>query len=133
MEYQQREALKQKAKIATVGIIAGGVAWWIVLASFLGWVSPSTSQQRTSDAVQAKVDQVLAPFCADRFMADKDALAKFTKAGEGYDRNQIIQNTIPKIGSTEVDYQLSETCATAIEARLKTASPNTAQNTPNKS
>ena len=83
MDYQQREALKQKVKIGGIGVVAGGVAWWIVLVSILGWVSPTTVQQQTSNAVQTKVDQVLAPFCADRFMANKDALAKFTKAGEG--------------------------------------------------
>ncbi len=130
MEYQQSEALKQKAKIATVGVIAGGVAWWIVLANFIGWVSPTTAQQQVSDAVQAKVDQVLAPFCADRFMANKDALAKFSAAAEGYDRNDIVQKTIPKIGSTKVDYQLAESCTMAIEARLKSASH---QSPPNKS
>ena len=119
MDYQQREALKQKIKIGGIGVVAGGVAWWIVLASLLGWVSPTTAQQQTSDAVQTKVDQVLAPFCADRLMANKDALAKFTKAGEGYDRNEIVQNAVPKIGSTQVDYQLSDLCTAAVEARLK--------------
>ncbi len=131
MDYQQREALKQKIKIGGIGVVAGGVAWWIVLASFLGWVSPTTAQQKTSDAVQAKVDQVLAPFCADRFMANKDALAKFTKANEDYDRNNIVQTAVPKIGSTEVDYQLSGLCTTAIEARLKTAQ-NVVQDTAKK-
>jgi hypothetical protein len=125
MDYQQREALKQKVTIAGVGVLAGGVAWWIVLASVLGWVSPGTASQRTSDAVQAKVDQVLAPFCADRFMANKAALAMFIKAGAGYNRDQIVQNAIPKVGSTKVDYQLSDSCTTAIEARLKSASQNT--------
>ncbi len=124
MDYQQREALKQKLTIGGIGVAAGGVAWWIVLASLLGWVSPTTAQQQTSDAVQTKVDQVLAPFCADRLMANKDALAKFTKAGEGYDRNDIVQKAVPKIGSTQVDYQLSDLCTAAIEARLKNASQN---------
>jgi hypothetical protein len=124
MDYQQREALKQKIQIGGIGVVAGGVAWWIVLASVLGWVSPTTAQQKTSDAVQTKVDQVLAPFCADRLMANKDALAKFTKASEGYDRNDIVQNTVPKIGSTQVDYQLAGLCTAAIEARLKSASQN---------
>ena len=132
MEYQQREALKQKAKIATIGVIVGVVAWWIVLANVFGWVSPTTAQQQTSDAVQTKVDQVLAPFCADRFMANKDALAKFTAAAEGYDRSHIVQKTIPKIGSTEVDYQLSASCTTTIEARLKGAAHQDAQSPPNK-
>jgi hypothetical protein len=133
MDAQQREVLKQKAKIATLGIIAGGVAWWIVLANFLGWVSPTTAQIRTSDAVQTKVDEVLAPFCADRFLANKDALAKFTKADESYARNEIVRKAIPKIGSTEVDYPLSDSCTTAIEARLKSATPNVVQVAPNKS
>jgi hypothetical protein len=133
MDYQQREILKQKVTIAGVGVIAGGVAWWILLASVLGWVSPTTAQQRTSDAVQAKVDQVLAPFCADRLMANKDALAKFTKASEGYDRNEIVQNAVPKIGSTQVDYQLSDLCTAAIEARLKSASQTVVKDVSKKS
>ncbi len=132
MDYQQREALNQKIKIGGIGVVAGGVAWWIVLASLLGWVSPTTAQHQTSDAVETKVDQVLAPFCADRLMANKDALAKFTKASEGYDRNEIVQNAVPKIGSTQVDYQLSGLCTTAIEGRLKNASQNV-QDSPNKS
>jgi hypothetical protein len=132
MDYQQREALKQKVKIGGIGVVAGGVAWWIVLVSILGWVSPTTVQQQTSNAVQTKVDQVLAPFCADRFMANKDALAKFTKAGEGYDRNDIVQNAVPKIGPTEVDYQLAALCTVAIEARLKNASQNVLQDTSKK-
>jgi hypothetical protein len=133
MDYQQREALKQKVTIGGIGVLAGGVAWWIVLASALGWVSPTTASQRTSDAVQAKVDQVLAPFCADRFMANKAALAKFVKAGQDYDRAEIVQNTISKIGTIKVDYQLSDSCTTAIEARLKSASHNAVPNTAKKS
>jgi hypothetical protein len=127
MDYQRKEALKQKATVAGISAIGGGVAWWIVLASALGWVSPTTAQQRTSDAVQAKVDQVLAPYCADRFMANKSALAKFIKASENYDRNQIVQNAIPKIGSTDVDYQLSDNCVTIIQAQLKKAPQTIAQ------
>jgi len=71
MDPRQREALKQKTTIAGISAVAGGVAWRIILANFLGWVSPTTAQQHTSDAVQAKVDQVLALFCADRFMAKR--------------------------------------------------------------
>jgi len=132
MDYQQREALKQKVKIGGIGVVAGGVAWWILLANILGWVSPTTAQQQSSDAVQTKVDQVLAPFCADRFMANKDALTKFTKAGEGYDRNDIVQKAVPKIGSTEVDYHLSDLCTATIDARLKIASQNVVQDTTKK-
>jgi len=95
--------------------------------------APGTASQRTSDAVQAKVDQVLAPFCADRFMANKAALAKFIKAGEGYDRDQIVQNAIPKVGSTKVDNQLSDSCTTAIEAWLKSASCKAVANAAKKS
>ena len=133
MDYQRKEALKQKATVAGMSAIAGGVAWWIVLASALGWVSPTTAQQQTSDAVQTKVDQVLAPFCADRFMANKAALAKFIKTGESYDRDQIVQNAIPKIGSTDIDYQLSDNCATIIQAKLKNVPHTIAQNTAKKS
>ena len=121
MDYQQKEALKQKLTVGGVGVIAGAVAWWIVLASFLGWVSPTTAEQPTGDAVQAKVDKVLAPFCADRFMANKAALATFTKASEDYNRDEIVQKTVPKLGVTTVDYELSDSCANAVEARLKSA------------
>jgi len=133
MDYQRKEVLKQKAMVAGISAIAGGVAWWIVLASALGWVSPTTAQLQTSDAIQAKVDQVLAPYCADRFMANKAALAKFIKASEDHDRNQIVQNAIPKIGSTDVDYQLSDNCATLIQAQLKRAPQTIAQDTAKKS
>ena len=126
MDYQQKEALKQKVQIAGVSFVAGGLAWWLVLASGFGWVSAGTAQQRTSDAVQTKVDQVLAPFCADRVMADKTAMAKFVKAKEDYDRDEVVQKAIPKLGSTEVDYQLSDACASAIRARLKSAAKSPA-------
>jgi hypothetical protein len=133
MDYQQKQALKEKATIAGIGVVAGGVAWWIILASVLGWMSPSTAQQQTSDAVQAKVDKVLAPFCADKLMADKTLLAKFVAASKGYDRDEIVQNAIPKIGATHVDYQLSDACATAVQARIKKAAPTVAENPSKKS
>lgn len=132
MDYQQNQALKEKATIAGIGVVGGGVAWWIILASVFGWMSPTTAQQHTSDAVQAKVDKVLAPFCADRLMADKTVLAKFVAAGKGYDRAEIVQNAFPKIGTTHVDYQLSNACSTAVEARIKKAAPTVAQNTSKK-
>jgi hypothetical protein len=133
MDYQQKQALKDKVTIAGVGVLAGGVAWWIVLASVFGWMSPSTAQQQTSSAVQAKVDKILAPFCADKVMADKTLLAKFVAASKGYDRDEIVQNAIPKIGVTHVDYQLSDACAATIQARIKKAAPTVAQNTAKKS
>jgi hypothetical protein len=129
MDYQQKQAFKEKATIAGIGVVAGGVAWWIILASVFGWVSPSTMQQHTSDAVQAKVDKVLAPFCADKLMADKPLLAKFIAASKGYDRTEIVQNDIAKIGTTHVDYQLSDACATTVQARIKKAAPTVAINT----
>lgn len=133
MDYHQKEALKQKMTIGGIGVLAGGAAWWIVLASVLGWVSPTAAQQQASHAAQVKVDKVLAPFCADRFMTNKTALAKFVKASAGYDRNEIIQNAIPKIGSTSVDYRLSGNCATVVAAHLKTASRSVALNASKKS
>jgi hypothetical protein len=133
MDYQQSEALKQKALIGGIGVVAGGVAWWIILASVFGWMSPSAAQQQASDAVEAKVDQVLAPFCADQLMANKTLLAKFIAADKGYDRAEIVQNGIPKIGATQVDYQLSDACAATVQARLKKAAPTVAQNPSKKS
>jgi hypothetical protein len=133
MDYQKREAFKQKATVAGVSFVAGAAVWWIVLASVIGWVSPSTAHQQTSDAVQTKVDKVLAPFCADRFMADKAALAKFVKASQDYDRDDIVQKAVPKVGSTKLDYQLSDSCASAVKARLKSAAKTPATNTAKKS
>ena len=133
MDYHQKEAFKQKATVVGISVIAGGVAWWIVLANFLGWVSPTTAQQRTSEAVTAKLDHALAPFCADSFMADKAALAKFTKTSEDYDRSEIVQNTVPKLGATKMDYGLADRCAGVIAARLKAASPHVAQDSSKKS
>ena len=133
MDYQQKEALYLKLKIAAAGVVGGGIAWWIVLASVLGWMSPTTAQQQTSDAVQAKVDTVLAPLCADRFMADKAAMAKFLKTANGYDRDELVQHTVPKIGTTKVDYQLSDNCVNAIKADVKNAARKEAPGAPKKS
>jgi len=132
MDYQQKEALKQKATIAGIGFVAGGVAWWIVLAGAFGWVSAGTAQERVSDAVQAKVDQVLAPFCADRFMANKAAVAKFAKASADYDRDELVENTVAKVGDTKIDYNLSESCANTVKARLKSAARAPAKGAPSK-
>jgi hypothetical protein len=133
MDYYEKQSFRQKATIAGIGAAAGGVAWWIVLASVFGWMSPTTAQQQTSDAVQAKVDQVLAPFCADRFLINKAALAKFVKASDGYDRSEIVQNAISKIGSTDVDYELSKNCAKIVQAQLKKTPRTITQNAVKKS
>jgi hypothetical protein len=133
MDYQQREALKQKITIGGVSVVCGAVGWWIVLAAGLGWVSPTTAGQQTSDAVQAKIDQVLAPFCAKRLMANKAELAKFVKASGDYDRDEIVQQAVPKLGVTKVDYQLSDKCATAVEAKLKSAARKPASKASTKS
>ncbi len=133
MDYQQREALKQKATLAGISVVGGGVAWWIVLAAVLGWVSPTTASQQTSDAVQAKVDQVLTPFCARRLLANKAELAKFVKADAGYSRDEVVQKAVPKLGVTKVDYALSDKCASAVEAKLKSAARKPAPKAPTKS
>lgn len=133
MDYQQRQALLQKVKIAGISVVCGGVAWWIVLAAALGWVSPTTAAQQTSDAVQAKVDQVLAPFCAHRVMADKAVLAKFVKAGGDYSRDEIVQKAVPMLGATKITYEMSDKCATAIEAKLKSAARKAPSKAPAKS
>ncbi len=133
MDYQQKQALFQQAKIAGASAIVGGVAWWVVLASALGWMSPTTAQQHTSDAVQAKVEQVLAPFCAQRFMADKAAMAKFLKTANSYDRDELVQKTVSKIGTTKIDYALSDKCVNAIKADLKNVAGKPAPNVPTKS
>ncbi len=133
MDYQEREALKQKITVAGISVVSGGVAWWIVLAAVLGWVSPTTAAQQTSDAVQAKVDQVLAPFCASSLMANKAELAKFVKADGGYSRDEVVQQAVPKVGATKVDYALSEKCASAVEAKLKSAARKPTSKAPTKS
>ena len=133
MDYQRKEVLKQKVTVGGISFVAGAVAWWIVLASFIGWVSPTTAARTTSDAVQAKIDKVLAPLCADRFMANKAALAMFTKASEGYNRDTIVQKTVPKLGVTTVDYELSDGCANAVAARLKSAARKAAATATHKS
>ena len=126
MDYQQKESLKEKVTIGGIGVVCGAVGWWIVLAAGLGWMSATTAAQHTSDAVQAKVDQVLAPFCANRLMADKADLAKFVKANGDYSRAEVVQNAVPKLGTTRVDYQLSEKCASVVEGKLKSAARKTA-------
>ena len=133
MDYQQKEALKEKVTIGGIGVVCGAVGWWIVLAAGLGWMSATTAAQHSSDAVQAKVDQVLAPFCANRLMADKADLAKFVKANGDYSRAEVVQNAVPKLGTTRVDYQLSEKCASVVEGKLKSAARKTAPKTTTKS
>jgi len=126
MDYQQKEVLKQKITIGGISVVCGAVGWWIVLAAAFGWMSPTTAAQKTNDAVQAKVDQVLAPFCANRLLADKADLAKFVKASGDYSRDEVVQNAVPKLGTTKVDYQLSDKCASMVEAKLKSAARKTA-------
>ena len=82
--------------------------------------------------MQAKVDKVLAPFCADRFMANKAAVAKFAKDNADYDRDEIVEKTVTKLGDTKIDYHLSESCANAVKARLKSAARTPANGAPTK-
>lgn len=133
MDSQAKEALKQKISIASVSVVGGGIAWWIVLAAVLGWVSPTTAAQHTSDAVQAKVDQALAPFCVQSMMANKTGMAEFAKADGAYSRDEVVQKAVPKIGITKVDYALSDVCATDVAAKLKSAARKPAVKTPTKS
>jgi hypothetical protein len=128
MEYQKWKTVKQKITIAGIGVVVGAVAWWILLAHVFGWVGPATAQRRISDAVSSKVDEVLAPVCAQRLMANKAALAKFAEVGPGYDGDEIVQMTVPKIGSASVGYRLANDCAAAIEAQLKGATRGGAHN-----
>jgi hypothetical protein len=44
-----------------------------------------------------------------------------------------VQNAISKVGTTKVDYQLSDSCAAAVKARLKSAAKNPAPNAAKKS
>lgn len=133
MDSQAKEALKQKITIASVSVVGGGIAWWIVLAAVLGWVSPTTAAQQTSDAVQTKVDQALAPFCVQSMMTNKADMAKFVKADGAYSRDELVQQAVPKIGSTKVDYTLADQCATAVEAKLKSANSKPSPKAPTKS
>ncbi len=133
MDFQQKQALKQKLTVAGVSVVGGGIAWWIVLSSALGWISPTTARQQMNDATQAKVDKVLAPFCAERFMANKAAMAKFLKIADGYDRDELVQKTLPKLGVERVDYQLSENCAATIKAELKKDASKSTPSAPTKS
>jgi hypothetical protein len=128
MDSQRKEAIKQKITVAGISVAVGAVAWWILLVHVFGWVGPTTAQRRISNAVQSKVDEVLAPVCAQRLLANKAALAKFAEVGPGYDGDEIVQATVPKIGSTSVGYRLANDCAAAIEAQLKSASRGTARN-----
>jgi hypothetical protein len=81
-------------KPALWGVVAGAIAWWIVLGAGLGWVSPTTAQKMASDKVQAAVVAVASPYCVSRFEQQANAVASWQalkKSASDYTQDDFIK------------------------------------------
>jgi len=86
-------------KPAVWGAVGGAIAWWVVLAFVFGWSSAGTAQKQAAHQSETAVVAVLAPICADRFLAQPDVARK--KSGAGQSRDLAPSGRIPEgVGHT---------------------------------
>ena len=64
---------------AALGLIAGAAAWWFVLATGLGWMSPDAATQQSAKQAQAAVVAYATPACVARFARQPNAVAIWKK------------------------------------------------------
>ncbi len=121
MQWEDKQALKQKVQVGGISAVVGALVWWFVLAHGFGWEGAGAAKEQADTAAQNAVAAAIAPVCADQLMANKDALAKYQKA-TGYDQDTIVQDTVKKVGSVTLDYSNADACVNTINARLKAAS-----------
>lgn len=80
-------------KPAFWGAVLGAAAWWIVLATGLGWISSTAAKKLANDQTQAAVVAVASPYCVSRFEQQPDAVKSWQalkKSAADYDQNDFI-------------------------------------------
>ena len=110
----------QTIKTVIWSAIGGAIVWWIVLAAGLGWMSPGTAEQRSSESAQAALRDALTPICVARFEHDADHEAKLAtlKSKSSWSRDDYVieQGWATMPGSTEPERQIAQACVNRILA-----------------
>ncbi len=111
--------MKVKMKYGCWGMICGAVIAMIIGFSWGGWVTDSTSQAKSGEAVLANQ----AAICVAQFMEEPNSQEnlKVFEAMESYKRSEFIEkggwNKMP--GQTEANYGVSYACVSGLEALIK--------------
>ena len=106
------------------GLVLGALAWWGVLAWGLGWTSPATARQMADDQTQNAVIAVAAPYCAERFEQQANAVASWQalkKSAANYDQSSFIEKggwvALPKATPmSDLSDPVANACATRLLA-----------------
>ena len=106
------------------GIVAGAVVAVGVGFIWGGWVTGSTANKMTSEAVEATTVTIYSPICVERYKtkATPEQRAAFAKES-GWNRDSIIEKmgfaTLP--GSNSPSDAVADACAATLSKLLKTA------------
>ncbi len=66
----------QAIKHVLWGAAGGAIVWWILLSTWLGWVTPEYAAKQAGERAEAAVREALAPICLLKFQQDGDKDAK---------------------------------------------------------
>ncbi len=109
-------------KPAFWGLVVGAIAWWIVLAAALGWVSPTTATKMADNQVQTALVAFASPLCVSRFERQANAVSSWQalkKSAADYGQDDFIKkggwSALPsqKIDSDTAN-AIASSCATTL-------------------
>lgn len=75
-------------KPAFLGVIAGALVWWGVLAWGLGWVSAGNAHITAQQTALSAVVAATSPFCVSRFGQQANAVAAWQKLKKSADNDE---------------------------------------------
>jgi len=104
-------------KPAVWGAVGGAIAWWVVLAFVFGWSSAGTAQKQAAHQSETAVVAVLAPICADRFLAQLDVAVKkaaLAKAETWRRREEFPKEWVTLPGGYSPDTTLVDACSAIV-------------------
>ena len=108
--------MEGKIKYGVWGLICGAVVAMIIGFAWGGWVTSSTNQKMSGDAVLANQ----AAICVTQFMKDPSKL-KELEAIESYKRSEFIEkggwDKMP--GQKEASLGVANACVTGLEVLIK--------------
>ncbi len=118
-----KDEMKMKIKIGVWGFIIGAIVAMIIGFTWGGWITSSTSQQITKEAVSASQIASQAAICVTQFVNDPkytENLAAVQKL-DSWDRQQFIEkggwDKMP--GQKEALAGVAEACGKGLEALAK--------------
>jgi hypothetical protein len=114
-----KEEMEMKVKYGVWGLICGAIVAIVIGFAWGGWVTASTSQKMSGEAVLASQSAI----CVAQFIKEpksKEKLIEFEKI-ESYKRSEFIEkggwDKMP--GQKEAGYGVSSACVTGIEVLIK--------------